>query len=516
MGLVITPCKQFTDFALHGELSSQFFVAMAKTESTALIDLVQTATPLKPNPADDLMFAPPPSAPAPSKKPPRVTQPPPASVPLSRARSAAGSQSVPNMPIGNVNQVRVSAAPVRAMSIPPITTAPPLPNPSARPSLPPPIRSQGTPAPELFARTTPSRPAAPASMPIAAPFEPRMPVTPSHADMTSSQPWFDAHQTSQQELEDAEVVSTIDGTHPVGKQATGKLVGKLILPTVGLVVIGVLVGGFIAFDGAGGKSKSAVKPLATQKVVETVAPAPVAVAAVAPAPPVAAEPVAAVVATAPEVVAPEPAPAPAPPGVVAFVDVRIDSTPSGATVMLVDKGKTTFLGTTPISTSLDPAHGYDVVFAYESQPTQIEHLEPSVTTHMSIALGKPPAAVKAVAVVAPAPAPAPRPAAAPVEKAIPAPKKIAPAAPAPAVVEAAVPKAGGEGTLMIASKPPCEIYVDGKATGLITPQRTIALAAGAHKITLIGATDKTIKKTVAIQIVANQPTKVIQDLMATP
>jgi hypothetical protein len=65
---------------------------------------------------------------------------------------------------------------------------------------------------------------------------------------------------------------------------------------------------------------------------------------------------------------------------------------------------------------------------------------------------------------------------------------------------------------MISSKPPCEIYVDGAPTGLTTPQRAIKLSAGKHKITLVNAAEK-IKKTIAVEIVADQPTKVIQDLM---
>ncbi len=85
-------------------------------------------------------------------------------------------------------------------------------------------------------------------------------------------------------------------------------------------------------------------------------------------------------------------------------------------------------------------------------------------------------------------------------------------APTPTPVAAIVPEAGGDGVLMISSKPPCEIYVDGKATGLMTPQRAIPLLAGNHKITLVNASQK-IKKTLAVAITADKPTKVIQDLM---
>jgi hypothetical protein len=73
--------------------------------------------------------------------------------------------------------------------------------------------------------------------------------------------------------------------------------------------------------------------------------------------------------------------------------------------------------------------------------------------------------------------------------------------------------AGGEGTLMVSSKPPCEIYIDGKATGLTTPQKSIALSAGSHKITFVNAAEN-IKKTVSVSITADKPTKLIQDLMA--
>jgi hypothetical protein len=65
---------------------------------------------------------------------------------------------------------------------------------------------------------------------------------------------------------------------------------------------------------------------------------------------------------------------------------------------------------------------------------------------------------------------------------------------------------------MISSKPPCEIVIDGKATGLTTPQRSIPLPAGTHKITLVNSAEG-IKKTVSVQITADKPTKVIQDFM---
>src|SRR5438105_3993529 len=104
---------------------------MAKTESTAvneLIKLVETATPLRPDPTDDLMFK------APSKKvsPPRMTSTiPPMKgagevAPLPRQRAPNGTQrGVPA-----VGGERAPAAPAVRMSTAPAsraTTIPPLP-----------------------------------------------------------------------------------------------------------------------------------------------------------------------------------------------------------------------------------------------------------------------------------------------------------------------------------------------------------------------------------------------------
>jgi hypothetical protein len=70
--------------------------------------------------------------------------------------------------------------------------------------------------------------------------------------------------------------------------------------------------------------------------------------------------------------------------------------------------------------------------------------------------------------------------------------------------------AGGEGILSIGSKPPCDIYIDGKATGLKTPQREIKLPAGHHKVTLMN-NDFSIKESFGVDIKAGQPTKTVKD-----
>jgi hypothetical protein len=66
---------------------------------------------------------------------------------------------------------------------------------------------------------------------------------------------------------------------------------------------------------------------------------------------------------------------------------------------------------------------------------------------------------------------------------------------------------------MVSTKPPCEIAIDGKATGLVSPQRAITVAAGHHQITFTN-TQQHIKKTVVVAVAANHSTKLIRDLMS--
>lgn len=264
------------------------------------------------------------------------------------------------------------------------------------------------------------------------------------------------------------------------------LARKLVAPAVAATLIGIGVGAYLATQ------KNQQRPAPTVTTHEQFAPptAPAVAMPETPAPVV--EAPAAITndqAVAPALTNDVPAPS-APADVtapaVAFVDIRIDSNPSGATAVLVDNGKTSFLGTTPLATSLDPSRQYDIVFTYDDRPTQMAHLDPAKDTHVSIALPKAASSHRHHATTTPAPKPAA------------APKIVA--------------EEGGEGTLMVSSKPPCDILIDGKATGLTTPQRSISLAAGVHKVTFVNDAEK-IKKTVSVTISADKPTKLIQDLM---
>ncbi len=78
--------------------------------------------------------------------------------------------------------------------------------------------------------------------------------------------------------------------------------------------------------------------------------------------------------------------------------------------------------------------------------------------------------------------------------------------------EAKATRSSGEmGTLMIGSKPPCKIYIDGKNTGLTTPQRAIKLKAGKHRVTLVNK-QHGIKATATVTVKAGQTKRLIKDM----
>ena len=243
------------------------------------------------------------------------------------------------------------------------------------------------------------------------------------------------------------------------------------------VLFGIMIGGLIAFGGHSG-SKAEAAPLATPVVAKpTVAAAPKQVAAVtAPAP----VPAATVT----------PAPPPTPPVThPALTTVRVETQPAGATAMLVDDGKTTLIGTTPVDAELDRTREYDVILTLEDHETHIEHLDPSTNQHVLVVLA---------AEEAPAPAPTPAPVHHHHNNAKKAERTV--------VAE----KQAASGSLKVSSKPPCSIVIDGKTTGLTTPQAAITLAVGHHDITLMNA-DEGIHLTTEVEITADHSTRLVQD-----
>ncbi len=101
----------------------------------------------------------------------------------------------------------------------------------------------------------------------------------------------------------------------------------------------------------------------------------------------------------------------------------------------------------------------------------------------------------------------------------PAPKKVAsadkptpePKAPVEKPAATEKPSSGGEGWLRLGSKPWTNILVDGKDTGLHTPQTHLKLGAGSHRITLTNP-QFNIKETFSVDIKSGESETVIKDL----
>jgi serine/threonine protein kinase/uncharacterized metal-binding protein len=68
----------------------------------------------------------------------------------------------------------------------------------------------------------------------------------------------------------------------------------------------------------------------------------------------------------------------------------------------------------------------------------------------------------------------------------------------------------GQGTLLLGSKPPCDIFIDGSSTGLHTPAKDIKLAAGKHKVTLVN-NEFGIRETFTVDIKPDAVEKAIKD-----
>jgi hypothetical protein len=92
-----------------------------------------------------------------------------------------------------------------------------------------------------------------------------------------------------------------------------------------------------------------------------------------------------------------------------------------------------------------------------------------------------------------------------------APKSAASAAGASSLAASSPAPSNGKGTLMLGSKPPCDIILDGRPTGLKTPQRAMELAPGTHSVVLVNA-ELGLEKKFKVKIAPGKTTKAIQDL----
>jgi hypothetical protein len=98
------------------------------------------------------------------------------------------------------------------------------------------------------------------------------------------------------------------------------------------------------------------------------------VASVAPAPPPTAEPVV-------TPIAPSLAPASS-----TVVPVHFDSQPRGANVTVLGDSRAVFIGTTPVTVSIDTARVYDVVFTLEGHAPKLERVAPLATQYLTVEL----------------------------------------------------------------------------------------------------------------------------------
>ncbi|MCP4446000.1 MAG: protein kinase [Myxococcales bacterium] len=186
------------------------------------------------------------------------------------------------------------------------------------------------------------------------------------------------------------------------------------------------------------------------------------------------------------------------------------SQPAGAEVLLVADGESQSLGNAPAKATLDPRKRYEVIFKKDGFATVTKPVAITGDSQFSVleTLSKARPSSKPVpsnlkpshsgagnggAAVAVAP-PWIR-----VEK--PAPPK--PRTPKP-VVDSAT------GMLMLNAKPPCKIFIDGRDIGKMTPQRSIKLSAGKHRITLLN-NELGIKESFNVKISADKPTKAFKD-----
>jgi eukaryotic-like serine/threonine-protein kinase len=206
------------------------------------------------------------------------------------------------------------------------------------------------------------------------------------------------------------------------------------------------------------------------------------------------------------------------------INGTFSSDPPGATVSLIVDGKRETLGPSPAKMKLDPRKTYQVLFektGYVSVNKPIVFTG-SADEPISVVLEKAGAVASATQT--------PKTETPKTEVKVPTqpktnvakvetpktetPKTETPKVETPKVetpkVETPKTEAKGEGTLLLGSKPPCDIFIDGKATGLQTPQRDIKLPSGKHKITLVN-NEFGIKETFAVDIKADATEKAIKD-----
>jgi len=185
-----------------------------------------------------------------------------------------------------------------------------------------------------------------------------------------------------------------------------------------------------------------------------------------------------------------------------------ESDPPGAKVTLVAAGQRIEVGATPAKHKLDPAQRYEVLFEKAGYVSVSKPVQISGQPEEKIAAVLEPARVAAGAAkgkrVDRGGGPVTRPDDGPAK------------ADGPAKLDGGSKGDGGgggskgEGILSLGAKPPCDIYLDGKSTGLKTPQRELKLGAGRHKVTLMN-NEFGIKESFTVEIKAGEVVKQVKD-----
>jgi hypothetical protein len=206
----------------------------------------------------------------------------------------------------------------------------------------------------------------------------------------------------------------------------------------------------------------------------------------------------------------------------AEVMANFTSEPPGAQVTLVVDGKRQALGDSPRKVPVDPSKKYEVVFEKDGYVTVTRPLDPSKELALASAAGRGEITIavvldRAQIAVAPKDPPPPRDPPKDVIKKDPPkdvvkkdPPKDSPPPKDPPKDPPKEPAVAGTGTLMIGAKPQCKIYVDGKDTGLVTPQRALEVKSGTRRITLVN-NDFNIKETFSVEVKPGETAKVIKD-----
>jgi hypothetical protein len=178
------------------------------------------------------------------------------------------------------------------------------------------------------------------------------------------------------------------------------------------------------------------------------------------------------------------------------------SEPAGAQVTLVSGPRRRSLGVAPTTAKLDPRRRYEVVFEMDgyttvTRPVEITGSEVTVSaTLVEVLRTSDPGRDRPVGEGRRRPRRAE----------IGAEEPRGPRAEAPA-------RAAATGTLGISAKPPCRILIDGRDTGMTTPQRDIELPAGRHRVTLVNE-DFGIRKSFPVLIEPDEATLVKRDWSA--